>query len=288
MAAFETPWPVTAALELPFGDARVRTGERDSTVVDVRPSDESNEEDERAAGLTRVELADARLLVKAPKPRGRLGRDRGGSVDVTIELPAGSHLNATLGWGDLRCDGPLGDCRIKSGLGLVLLDEAATLRVKSGAGDVSAERVAGHTEVTAGSGDVRLGELGAAAVIKSSNGNTAIGAVAGDLRVKAANGDISVESAQATVVAKSANGDVRIGAVARGTVALETNAGEVEVGIREGTAAWLDARALAGRVRNALEAAEAPDQPAETVEVRARTSLGDIVIRRAAGRSAPG
>jgi hypothetical protein len=288
MAAFETPWPVTATLELPFGDARITTGERDNTVVDVRPSDASNEEDVRAAGLTRVELADSRLLVKAPKPRGRLRGDRGGSVDVTIELPAGSHLHGSLGWGDLRSDGPLGDCRIKSGLGLVLLDEVATLRVKSGAGDVSVERAAGHAEVTAGSGDVRLGELGAGAVVKNSNGNTAVGVVAGDLRVKAANGDISVDSAQATVVAKSANGDVRIGEVARGTVSLETNAGEVEVGIRDGTAAWLDVRALAGRVRNALEAADAPEAPAETVELRARTSLGDIVIRRAAGRATAG
>jgi hypothetical protein len=288
MAAFETPWPVAATLELPFGDARIIAAERDSTVVEVQPSDPANEEDVKAAGLTRIELAHDKLLVKAPKPRGWLGRDRGGSVDVTIEVPAGSSLQGSLGWGDLRSDGPLGDCRIKSGLGLVLLDEVAALRVRSGAGDVAVDRAAGHAEVTAGSGDVRLRELGAGAVIKNSNGSTAVGVVAGDLRVKAANGDITVESAQATVVAKSANGDVRVGEVARGTVALETHAGEVEVGIREGTAAWLDVRAPAGRVRNALDAADAPDPSAETVELRARTSLGDIVIRRVAGRAPAG
>jgi hypothetical protein len=288
MAAFETPWPVAATLELPFGDARIIAAERDSTVVEVQPSDPANEEDVKAAGLTRIELAHDKLLVKAPKPRGWLGRDRGGSVDVTIEVPAGSSLQGSLGWGDLRSDGPLGDCRIKSGLGLVLLDEVAALRVRSGAGDVAVDRAAGHAEVTAGSGDVRLRELGAGAVIKNSNGSTAVGVVAGDLRVKAANGDITVDSAQATVVAKSANGDVRVGEVARGTVALETHAGEVEVGIREGTAAWLDVRALAGRVRNALDAADAPDPSAETVELRARTSLGDIVIRRVAGRATAG
>jgi hypothetical protein len=286
MAAFETPWPVRATVELPFGDARVVATERDSTVVEVRPSDASNDEDVKAAGQTRVELANDRLLVKAPKPRSGLSRDRGGSVDVTIELPAGSELQGALGWGDLRCDGPLGDCRIKSGLGLVLLDEVAGLRVRAGAGDVSVERAAGRTEVTAGSGDIRLGELGADAVIKNSNGNTSLGSVAGDLRVKAANGDITVGSARAGVVAKSANGDVRIGEVGRGSVALETNAGEIEVGIREGTAAWLDVRARAGRVRNALDAAEPPDSRADTVELRARTSLGDVIVRRAAAQPA--
>jgi DUF4097 and DUF4098 domain-containing protein YvlB len=285
MAAFETPAPVSLTLELPYGDARISATERDSTVVDVRPSDASNKTDVKAADQTRVELADGRLLVKVPRPRG-WHRGGGGSVDVTIELPAGSHLNGTIGWGDLRCDGPLGDCRVRSGLGPVLLDEVASLRVKSGAGDVSAERVAGKAEVTTGTGEVRLGDVGGAAVVKNSNGNTSVGAVAGDLRVHTANGNIAVESAGASVVAKSANGDVRVGEVARGAVALETHAGEVEVGIREGSAAWLDASAAAGRVRSELDAADGPDAAAETVEIRARTSLGDIVIHRAAAQPA--
>ena len=66
----------------------------------------------------------------------------------------------------------------------------------------------------------------------------------------------------------------------RGSVVLETKLGDLEVGIREGTAAWLDVRAAAGRVHNALEAADAPEPSAETVEVRARTTAGDVVIRR--------
>ncbi len=56
----------------------------------------------------------------------------------------------------------------------------------------------------------------------------------------------------ASVVAKSSNEDVRVSAVVRGSAVLETRAGDVEVGIREGTAAWLDVDARAGRVHNAL------------------------------------
>jgi hypothetical protein len=85
---------------------------------------------------------------------------------------------------------------------------------------------------------------------------------------------------EASVGAKSANGDVRLGDVARGSVVLETRLGDLEVGIREGATAWLDVRAAAGRVHNALEAAAAPEPAAETVEVRARTTAGDVVIRR--------
>jgi DUF4097 and DUF4098 domain-containing protein YvlB len=127
---------------------------------------------------------------------------------------------------------------------------------------------------------VRLRELDSSAVIKNSNGDTWIGTAGGDLRVKAANGNIAVDESRASVGAKSANGDVRLGDVVRGSVVLETQLGDLEVGIREGTAAWLDVRANAGRVHNALESGEAPDSPAEAVEVRARTSAGDVVIRR--------
>ena len=127
---------------------------------------------------------------------------------------------------------------------------------------------------------MRLGALDRSAVVKNSNGDTWIGTARGDLRVSAANGDIAVEVAEASVVAKSSNGDVRLGDVVRGSVVLETRIGDLEVGIREGTAAWLDVRATAGRVHNALDAAEAPDRSADTVEVRGRTSAGSVVVRR--------
>jgi hypothetical protein len=56
----------------------------------------------------------------------------------------------------------------------------------------------------------------------------------------------------------------------------------VEVGIRDGVAAWLDLDTRFGKVHNDLDAAEQPAPGEETVEVRARTSFGDITVRRAA------
>ena len=279
MPTFDTPEPISATIDVAIGTVRISAGDRGATVVEVRPSDASDEEDLKAAELTRVEYADEQLLVTAPKLRSWLSRS-GGSIDVTIELPAGSHVHGTLGVGDFHCDGRLGDCRIKTGLGRIRLDRADTLNLKSGAGDISVDRATGHAEVTAGAGDVRLRELDGSAVIKNSNGDTWVGAVGGDLRVNAANGDIAVDLAHASVGAKSANGDVRLGEVVRGSVVLETDIGDLEVGIREGTAAWLDVNARFGHLHNSLDAAEAPEPSAETVEVRARTSVGEIVIRR--------
>ena len=280
MPTFETPGPISATIDVVAGDVGISAGDRGATVVDVRPSDTSNEDDLKAAERTRVEYADGQLLVRGPKLRAWSIRSAGGSIDVTIELPAGSHVHGTGQLTDFHCDGRLGDCRIKTDLGQIRLDRADAVDLKGGIGDISVDRATAHAEVTAGSGDVRLRELDAGASVKNSNGDSWVGAAGGDLRVKAANGDIAVDVAHAAVDAKSANGDVRLGEVVRGTVVVETHLGDLEVGIREGTAAWLDVRATAGTVHNELEAADAPEPSAETVEVRARTSAGNVVIRR--------
>jgi DUF4097 and DUF4098 domain-containing protein YvlB len=280
MPTFDTPQPISATVEVGLGDVRIRATDTVTTVVEVQPSDPGHEGDRKAARLTRVELADGELVVRAFKLRTwRPVRD-GGSVDVTIELPAGSRLHGGLAAADLRCDGRLGASRIKSGLGRVELDEVEALSVKCGTGDIVVDRVLGHAEVTSGSGDVRIRALDGTAVIKNSNGGTWVGVARDDLRAAAANGSIAVDVAHGGVVAKSANGDVRVGDVVHGSIVLETKLGDVEVGIREGTAAWLDASTVAGRVVNALEAAEAPQPAAGSVAVRARTTVGEIVIRR--------
>jgi Toastrack DUF4097 len=280
MPTFDTPEPITATIDLAMGDVRISADDAGATVVQVHPSDASNEEDVKVAELTRVEYANERLLVKAPKLRSWASRSRGGSIDVTIALPAGSHVHGTIGLGDFQCDGRLGDCRIKTGVGRISLGQADTLDLKTGAGDISVDRATGRAEVTASSGDVRVRELDRSAVIKNSNGDTWVGVAGGDVRLNAANGSIAVDLAQASVGAKSANGDVRLGEVVRGSVVLATKIGDLEVGVRDGTAAWLDVSSRFGRVHNSLDAADAPEPSAETVEVRARTSVGEVVIRR--------
>ena len=286
MPSFETPGPITATIDVVVGDVRITAGDGATTVVDVRPSDAGSDEDRKVAERTRVEHAGEVLIVKAPKLRSWLPRTHGGSIDVTVELPAGSQVYGTGQLTDFHAAGELGDTTIKTGLGQIQLERAGAVNLKTGIGDITVGRASGHADINAGSGDARLRELGASAVVKNSNGDTWIGEAHGDLRVNGANGSIAVDVAHASVVAKSANGDVRLGDVARGSVVLETRLGDLEVGIRPGTAAWLDVRASAGKVHNALEAAAAPAASAEKVEVRARTSAGSVVIRRPEGRPA--
>jgi hypothetical protein len=278
---FDTPEPISATIDVLVGDVRIAAADRADTVVEVRPSDPSSKEDREAAEQTHVECTRGHLVIRAPKLRSWSIRGDDGSIDVTVELPAGSDLQGAGQLTDFHTEGPLGDCRIRTGVGRIGVERAARLSLKAGAGEIAVERATGHADVTAGSGDVRLSELDATAVVKNSNGDTWVGVAGGELRLRTANGDIAVDHARAGVGAKSANGSVRVGEVARGSVVLETKIGELEVGIREGSAAWLDVSSGHGRVHNGLEAADAPESAAETVRVRARTTIGDIVIGRA-------
>jgi DUF4097 and DUF4098 domain-containing protein YvlB len=277
MPVFATPEPISVTIELGMGDARIIASQRSDTVVEVRPRDDTKASDVRAAGQTRVEYSSGRLLVKTPKQRAF---GRGSAVDVTVELPAGSNVHGDTGMGDFGCEGRLGECQLTTGMGNIALARASALHLKTGMGNIAVDRGVGDADITTGSGEVRIGQIEGAAVIKNSNGETTVGEVTGDLRVKSANGRITVDRAHASVVAKTANGNIRIGEVVRGAIELQTAAGELEVGIREGTTAWLDVSSQYGRVRNSLDETSSPEQPEATVEVRARTSVGDITIQR--------
>ncbi len=252
---FETPEPIAVTLAMNVADVRISAGERTDTVVTVIANNASKKADVAAAEQTRIEFSGGRLLVKAPRSWKhytlfKFGRE---SVDISIELPAGSSVEGGAWVGDLSCIGRLGECRYTTGAGDIRLERAGPVQVSTGAGRVGVEVAEGKSEIT-GSGQMRIGELRGPAVVKNLNGPIWIGLAADDLRCSSSNGEISVDRATAY--------------------------GRLEIGIREGTAALLDVSSSFGRVENSLQASEGPQPSDETVQLRARTSYGDILIHR--------
>ncbi|CAL9389528.1 hypothetical protein SUDANB95_01223 [Actinosynnema sp. ALI-1.44] len=279
MPIFATPEPIAVTLELIVGPTRITASDRTDTVVQVRPGNPNREGDVKAAEQTRVEFENGRLLVKTPKPRGIF--NKGGSVEVTVELPSGSSVRGDTALGDLEARGRFGEFRFRSATGNLSVDRTGPLRLRTAMGNVAVNHVDGEADVLTGSGDLRVERVDGDAVLRNSNGRTNVGEVAGELRVKSANGDISVDLGHRDVTATTASGSIRVNEVVRGKVVLETSVGQLEIGIRNGTAAWLDLGSVLGAVHNSLEAASGPDPATETVEVRGRTAYGDIVVRRA-------
>jgi DUF4097 and DUF4098 domain-containing protein YvlB len=133
------------------------------------------------------------------------------------------------------------------------------------------------------SGDVRIGAVDGTADVSTSNGKVRVGVVTGPANVKTTNGSASVDRALSDITAESSNGEVRIGEVVRGKVSATSKNGGVEVGVREGSAAWLELNTDVGRVYNELASSDAPKagEPVDKVELHASTKLGDVTIRRA-------
>ena len=281
MPTFDTPAPIRATVELIVGDLRITATDRTNTVVEVRPSDPDAALDVRAAEQTRVEFGDDGLLIKTPKTLKTLGILRKtGSVDVRIALPTGSQVRAEAAVAAFRTAGALGELKLRTATGDVEVEHAATLTVTTGGGRIIARSVAGDAHATTATGTIRLGTVGGTVTLKNSNGDSWIDSAGGDLRVKAANGDVNAGQARGDVDAATANGSIRVGSVHRGSVSVRTATGELEVGIARGTAAYLDLHTQFGKVLNHLDATGAPEPGEHNVQVRARNSFGDIIVRR--------
>ncbi|QYC44144.1 hypothetical protein Nocox_32865 [Nonomuraea coxensis DSM 45129] len=298
--AFDTPEPIHVLIDVPAAVVRITASDRADTVVEVRPSDEFDDADVEAARDVQIDHAGGRLLVRADPASpssapgwglsfGRLVESpaswarsllRGqGSVQVAIHLPAGSRVDARAAAG-LHCRGPLGQVAYTASYGDIRVEQAGRLRLRTTHGDISVERAAGHAEVTTTNGDIRLGRIDGTAVVKSAHGDVRIGEVTGELRLNTAYGEVTIDRAPAGVVAKTAYGDVNIGEVISGAVVMETAGGGLDVGIGEGSAAWLDVSSKHGVVDVRLDPADGPGTAENVVEVRAHTAYGDIVIHR--------
>ncbi len=285
---FNTPSPIAVTLDLYVADVRFAVSDRTDTIVEVRPSDPNKAADIKAAENTRVEYDDATrtLSIVTRKPRNRFvnfSSKRPESIDVVIQLPAGSDVRGEAGLGDFQSDGVLGTVALKTDLGSVRLAETGPLNLRSGAGGVTVEGVSGSAEVRNGSSDIRIGAVDGTADLSTGNGRVRVGVVTGPASIKASNGSVSVDRALSDITAASSNGAVQIGEVVRGTVSATSKNGSVEVGVREGSAAWLELNTGVGRVYNELASSDAPeaDEQVDKVEVHASTTLGDVTIRRA-------
>jgi DUF4097 and DUF4098 domain-containing protein YvlB len=284
MTSFPTTGPVSASIDVSWGDLHVVAGGDGTTVVDVTPTDASNEKDRRAADDTTVTCADGRLRVVGPKNLTGVFNKKYGSVQVSVRLPAGSELDADTGLGTISVEGALGACRAKSSAGDISVQDVTSADLRTGMGVVAARAIAGEAYCKTGSGSVHIDRIDGHAEVKNSNGDTRIGDSGGPIRIKSANGSITVGRARSDVTATTANGNLSIGSAERGAVQLKTSMGRIDIGVASGTAALLDLSTSFGVVRNGLDTAAGPGAGERTVEIHAQTSAGDIdVVRAPAG-----
>ncbi|MFB2596712.1 DUF4097 domain-containing protein [Herbiconiux sp. P17] len=280
MPVFTTPTPIDLAVKWQVGAIEVVAGERSDAVVTVSPTHPTRAVDRRGADETAVDFDGHRLTITSPKPRlSWLGPTE--SVDLRVELPAGSRLTAEIAVGGVRTAGRLGATRIKSSMGPVELDTVGDLWLRASHGNATVTSAEGGVEVTTDHGQIRIGSVTGDALLKASHGTIMIVESGGDVEAKLSYGDLEITRALASVTAKTAYGAIELHEVSGGSLQVESGFGQITIGVRPGVPAWLDLSSKEGHVRNELDSDRAPGASEQTVAVRARTQYGDITIRRA-------
>jgi hypothetical protein len=178
MPTFNTPTPIAAVLDIPAGRVQFIAADRADTAVEVRPANASKGRDVKAAERTVVEYGDGVLRVEAPAANQVFGSS--GSIEVTVQLPTGSRVEAKAASAEIRGVGRLGDVTVESSHGPIKLDEAASARLTTLAGAVTIGRLGGPAEISTQKGDIRIAEAVRGAVVLRTQ--------AGDVSVDAASG----------------------------------------------------------------------------------------------------
>ncbi|MET8384677.1 DUF4097 family beta strand repeat-containing protein [Streptosporangium canum] len=179
MQKFDTPTPVTAVLDIPAGRIRFIAADRVDTVVEVLPANASKSRDVKAAEQTEVTYGDGVLRIKAPEAKNQI-LGASGSIEVTVQLPTGSHIEAKAASAELRGVGRLGDVAFESAQGSVKLDETASARLTLLAGDLSVGRLGGPAEISTQKGDLHITEaVRGTVVLRTEAGGISVGAARG-------------------------------------------------------------------------------------------------------------
>ncbi|HEX8496050.1 MAG TPA: DUF4097 family beta strand repeat-containing protein [Actinomycetales bacterium] len=279
MPTFPATAPVPVVVDLPVSSSlHVVASERDDVVVTVLPADPTKPGDVRAADDVRVERAHDAVTITGPRAWKQYVPFAGGSITVTVELPAGSHLRGSAG--TLFAEGPLGTVEVSVTAGDARIDDASRLNLRCAAGSVVLGRISGTTSVRVSAGSVRVAEIAGEGTIRSSAGSITVARLDGSLDASVTHGDLAVGTLRGTLHAKAASGGLRVDRLESGEVTLATSYGSIDVGVPEGTAAWLDVSSQHGSVRNQLRPTGGPVDGDDTARIHASTGYGDVVVRR--------
>ncbi|MEJ8643713.1 DUF4097 family beta strand repeat-containing protein [Streptomyces sp. MS1.HAVA.3] len=179
MQKFDTPAPIATVLDIPAGRIRFIAADRTDTTVEVLPANASNGRDVKAAEQITVAFGEGVLRIEAAPAKNRI-LGNSGSVEVTVQLPAGSRVEAKTALAELRGVGRLGDVTFEGAQGTVKLDETASARLTLHAGDISVGRLAGPADISTQKGDLHITEaLHGTVTLRTEAGNVTIGAARG-------------------------------------------------------------------------------------------------------------
>ncbi|GED83957.1 DUF4097 family beta strand repeat-containing protein [Streptomyces sp. 6-11-2] len=216
MQKFDSPAPISAVLDIPAGRVQFIAADRADTTVEVLPANPSKKRDVQTAEQTTVAYADGVLRIRTAEPKNQLFGPSG-SLEVTVQLPAGSRVEVKAAGSELRGVGRLGDVAFEGAYRQIKIDEAASVRLTAIDGDVEVGRLGGPAEISTARGDIRITEaVRGTVVLRTQSGDISVaagGGVSATLDAGTGHGRVSNTlkndgSAELDIRATTSHGDI--------------------------------------------------------------------------------
>lgn len=227
---------------------RVQTAEAD-VVVRHEPTDtaviEVSAREEVSFEPVEIAAVDDGVTVRVPS----LLADEDGRRGVAIDL----------GFVSLA----VGNARVRGLRVEVVLPEGAGIDLATKSGDVTVTGTSGGAVLRSGSGDLVADRLTAGAQVRTGSG------------------DVRVREASGTFVGGSGSGDLHVDRFDEGTITLRTGSGDIRVGVPRGVPVWQDVNTASGDVVSQVEPVGQPGEGEAFITVRATTASGDITLLNA-------
>ncbi len=256
---FETPGPLRLSVRIPSGRIELEAVEGTETVVELEASPEI-EEEARIEVRPRRDGHEVTVLVD----RGMFRRFRG-DVRARVSAPPGAEVEVSTASADVEGRGDFG-----------------ALEANTASGDVTFDQIEGDAEVNSASGDVKISRVTGGLTANTASGDLEVGFVGGSGKARSASGDVLIEEADSSLKIQTASGDVEAASVREGGVTLQTASGDITVGVKKGSKAWVYAKTMSGETSSELELGDSPPEgDGPLVEISASAMSGDITVRKA-------
>lgn len=266
--AFETPESVELQIRLPSGDVTVKTHDEPRTEVDVSARGRRGDEALEQIVVESHERPGGHVVSIEQEDRIRWGPiaiSWGGNLEVRVTCPEGTNIEFNGASADLSALGRYGKVSAKTVSGDLRLGEVTAAAVKTASGDVSIQSLSEDSQFQTVSGDVEIGRLEMGLNGRTVSGDVQLGSVSGEVTLGTTSGDVSIKTVD--------GGEIRI----------QTVSGDVRLGVAPGTPVWMDAISVSGDLRSDLgEVGDTAPEDAAAVPLQVKTVSGDVSFVRAA------
>ncbi len=225
------------------------------------------------------------LTVRNSSGRTTIRRTEGGEarVQATKHLSPGQQIEVALqpGPGGVSLEARTsGSANVGTGARVdydIQLPAGAAVSLQTSSGAVDLSGLTGRVQVDGSSGTVRATGLSGTTTIHTSSGSIRLTDISGDLRVSSSSGSIRAMNVSRLVEATSTSGRISLDGRFSESSLVRSGSGDVEIGVRPGSAEMLDVRTTSGSIRT--RGLALADQQSDRRSLRGTVGEGGNTLR---------